>query len=113
MYAGSIWTIAESSGLVWCWSTFGEDVFERSLPVVAQFNIKFFKPVKCDLYLKHWMDNDEAYDLERTLLNDGKAKIWLKSKLIGVEDKETYAESEGLYILVPNPGFKEAKAQMK
>ena len=102
MYAGSMWTLAECSGLPWCFSAFGEDVLERSLPVVAQFNIKFFKPVKCDLYIRHEWDSHDAYDLENKLLGDGKIKVWLKSKLVSKEGEE-YAECEGLYIVIENP----------
>ena len=35
MYAGSIWSLAEASGLPFCLSAFGDDLLDRFLPVVV------------------------------------------------------------------------------
>ena len=51
MYAGSLWSLAEFSGLPFLLSAFGgSEILEKFLPVVAQFDIKYLKPVKCDIY---------------------------------------------------------------
>jgi hypothetical protein len=50
MYAGSQFTFAEFSALPLTLSAFGMDILESFVPVVNNFEIKYFKPVNCDLF---------------------------------------------------------------
>ena len=51
MYAGSLFTLAEFSGLPLSFSAFGMDILNTNIPVVATFFIKYLKPVKTDMYI--------------------------------------------------------------
>ena len=100
MYAGSLWALAEFSGLPFVLSAFGgAEVLEKFLPVVAKFDIKFFKPVKCDIYVTIKKTLDEVENLENDLLMKGKGKVVLTGELVSA-DGTVYGKSEGVYVMV-------------
>ena len=112
MYAGSLWTVAEFAGLPFCLSAFGDDLLERFLPVVAQFNIKFYKPVKCDVFVTVSRDFEWCEEQENELLHEGKLKVTLNTKIVDAEGEE-YGETEGVYVIVDNPDSKGSVAAIK
>ena len=103
MYAGSLFTLAEFSGLPLCLSAFGMNLFDTHLPVVANYFIKFLKPVKKDMFVTIDVPLHEIENVRGKMLMEGKKpKMILEKKL--VDDEGTvYAETKGVYVFIPNP----------
>jgi thioesterase domain-containing protein len=100
MYAGSLWSLAEFSGLPFILSALGGvEVLEKFLPVVAQFDIKFYKPVKCDIYVTLTKTLDEVENMENSLLMKGKAKCILEGVLVSADGTE-YGRTTGVYVMI-------------
>ncbi len=100
MYAGSLWALAEFAGLPFVLSAFGgTEILVKFLPVVAQFDIKYFKPVKCDIYVTIKKTLDEVENAENALCMKGKAKVVLDGELVSA-DGTVYGKTQGVYILI-------------
>ena len=108
MYAGSLWTLAEYSGLPLILSAFGMDFMDTFLPVVATFEIKFLKPVKEDMFVQYTMTPDELDTYQAQLVHDGRCKMLFRNKICDAKGN-CYAETVGKYVMLKNPNPEQNK----
>merc|ERR1712023_15101 len=85
MYAGSQFTFAEFSALPLTLSAFGMDILERFVPHVDNFEIKYFKPVNCDLYTTLTLTADQVASYQSDMQNRLMAVISLQNDLVDEE----------------------------
>jgi len=101
MYAGALWTLAESMGGA-IYRTYL--VREGTFPIVKALNIKFLKPAVTDITCEHKMEHVIAQQIVDTCLKNGKADYE-----ISLELKDTngniVAVTEGLYQMRQGKGL--------
>ena len=76
-------------------------------------DIKYFKPVKCDVFVKIDLEENDVYALHEEFLHEGKVKYTLNLEI--VDEKGTvYGKTSGLYYVFenedPKPTVKAIKA---
>jgi len=102
MYAGSIFTLAESSVLPLCFSAWGMDCMNDFLPVVGKYSIKYLKPVTNDLFVEVKLSKEVIDKTYATYKEKRKAKL-IVEKEVKDKDGKVYATTSGVYFLLRNP----------
>ena len=79
---GSLFTLGEFSGLPLILASFGLDSLNHFLPVVAEYNIKYLKPVKNDMFVEVKLSDEEISTAWDTFKTKGRAKLLLNKELV-------------------------------
>ena len=101
MYAGALWTLAESMGGV------AYQVYLRAddtFPIVKALNIKFLRPALTDITCDYKMDAAEAARIKNECEKNGKANFDLSLALKDAEGN-IVAETEGFYQVRKGAGL--------
>lgn len=101
MYAGALWTLAESmGGAVYHVYLFSEGTF----PIVKGLNIKFLKPAKTEITCEFKMKEDEAARIKAACHENGKADYEIQLDLKDPQGN-VVAVTEGFYQVRKGAGL--------
>ena len=101
MYAGALWTLAESMGGM-AYQLYL--AMEGTFPIVKALNIKFLRPATSDITCDYKMDTAEASLVKKECGENGKANYDLSLELKDAKG-EVVAVTEGFYQVRKGTGL--------